>query len=552
MITSPIDSIRRAIGTVSRSSVLQFCLATALALTYLALVRVYWGQINDDAFITFRYSKFLATGAGPYYNVGEHVEGYTNFLLMLLLSGVIRCFGEDNVLIGAKWIGVGAGLASVWIAWALASDLLRRNERIAAAADWIGACAGLIVATDCAFAVNSTTGLETTLFAACISAGIYLAQGASGRFWNGAGIAFGLAALTRPEGALLFVLACVGRGLAGELRAPPGRRALLTDVLVVSLVISTHTILRYWLYDGEILPNTYFAKMGGFDWRFSSWGYVWGFAATHLGGIAAAIALLPLLGPEGLRRAALPSVLLVAWGLASVFVTGTDWMIAYRLLVPYLPLWAALAVAGISVVGVRSTSRPVASTAFAACALAVALFLVQINTAGFYQWYCQLRRVGYIEGHHAAAQWINERGQPGQSIALMDIGIVGYRCFGFNVLDITGLTDRYIAKSPGPFLRKDFDPNYILKQQPQFIVISYALPADAVLPKDLERLQPWTDIEERIVQHPEFAAHYTRRRPAGANGDELDLLAASLGAEAAFRHRHPGPQLFLLIYEHHT
>ncbi len=36
----------------------------------------------------------------------------------------------------------------------------------------------------------------------------------------------------------------------------------------------------------------------------------------------------------------------------------------------------------------------------------------------------------------------------------MDIGIIGYECIDQRILDITGLTDRYIAQSPGEFLDK--------------------------------------------------------------------------------------------------
>jgi hypothetical protein len=42
--------------------------------------------IVDDAYITMRYSRHLAEGYGPVYNIGEKVEGYSNFLWMLILS----------------------------------------------------------------------------------------------------------------------------------------------------------------------------------------------------------------------------------------------------------------------------------------------------------------------------------------------------------------------------------------------------------------------------------------------------------------------------------
>src|SRR4051812_31073218 len=84
-------------------------LALVIAL-YLIHVRIFWHYVNDDAYITFRYSRFLATCHGPYFNLGEHVEGYTNFLLMLLLAPVFSIGGESAVPIAAKLIGIASGI----------------------------------------------------------------------------------------------------------------------------------------------------------------------------------------------------------------------------------------------------------------------------------------------------------------------------------------------------------------------------------------------------------------------------------------------------------
>src|SRR4051794_37248022 len=40
----------------------------------------------DDAYISFRYAENLASGHGLVYNLGERVEGYTNFLWVVLLA----------------------------------------------------------------------------------------------------------------------------------------------------------------------------------------------------------------------------------------------------------------------------------------------------------------------------------------------------------------------------------------------------------------------------------------------------------------------------------
>src|ERR1700738_1680717 len=49
----------------------------------------------DDAFISFRYAENLARGAGLVYNPGERVEGYTNFLWVLIIAAVYRLGGES-------------------------------------------------------------------------------------------------------------------------------------------------------------------------------------------------------------------------------------------------------------------------------------------------------------------------------------------------------------------------------------------------------------------------------------------------------------------------
>ena len=53
----------------------------------------------DDAFISFRYARNLALGHGLVFNVGESppVEGYTNFLWVLMLAAV-ETLGWDPAL----------------------------------------------------------------------------------------------------------------------------------------------------------------------------------------------------------------------------------------------------------------------------------------------------------------------------------------------------------------------------------------------------------------------------------------------------------------------
>jgi len=67
-------------------------------LAFVALAYIYFPESIDDAYITLRYSKNLLMGNGPIFNIGERVEGYSNFSWMALLAA----FG---------WIGVPMEMA---------------------------------------------------------------------------------------------------------------------------------------------------------------------------------------------------------------------------------------------------------------------------------------------------------------------------------------------------------------------------------------------------------------------------------------------------------
>ena len=58
-----------------------------------------WDYVFDDAFISYRYARNLAFGEGIRWNVGEApTEGYTNFLLVLLLAPFQK-LGADPILV---------------------------------------------------------------------------------------------------------------------------------------------------------------------------------------------------------------------------------------------------------------------------------------------------------------------------------------------------------------------------------------------------------------------------------------------------------------------
>jgi hypothetical protein len=242
-------------------------------------------------------------------------------------------------------------------------------------------------------------------------------------------------------------------------------------------------------------------------------------------------------------------------GSALPFATGTDWMIGWRFSAPYLPLLALAVTFG----WVRLSGLGAHRREAVAAALLVALplaWLVQSPTRRALSNYVEVKALGYRNGHAAVARWLcgdaAEGGvlAPGDRIALMDIGLISYRCSEMRVVDITGLTDRFIARSPGEFLKKEYDPGYVLDQRPEAIVLAYVMAGDPrQLPSGDEPVYAWSRIESRLAAEPSFERHY-RWRPGPRAGKPTwsDRVAARLGAARVFLHDDPGVRYLLAVY----
>ena len=549
-----------------------YALLALVVVVYICQVLYYRNYTNDDAYITLRYSRFLAMGIGPYFNIGEHVEGYTNFSLMALLAILIRGFGAGVAMPAAKVIGVVCGTGSILLTFSLARYLLRKSRPKDRMADvWAVGAAGL-VAISPAFSLNSTSGLETTLFALCLVGAVFIGFKEADRgVWMGSGLLFGASVLTRPEGILLFTVFWTAQAallflrsdrlsrastLAASLRQMISTgpvRVLLLNGTIVSVVLAGHLAFRYLVYDGALLPNTFYAKAGGLPGTSAMTYIADGVAVPVLGlaGILAAVAghvarrdYLPVVLPLGLVAAA---------GTFLPLLTGAGWMPGWRLVMPYLPLVAVfVAVGWAHLMGQLPFLKP----RFELMLMVFLLLSVGVAQASrrteFYE-RVETRARGYEHGHSALAQWLNDqsRGRP-LTVAMMDIGIVGFECPNSEMIDITGLTDRYIARCDGGFLQKDYDPDYILERRPDFIILTLTGPRrgkDRGGPSG--RLRCWTPVEDRIYSDPEFRRSYLRHLPVSPSPDDRFAgLAQSIGAERIFDHDYPDSYYLLAVFRY--
>lgn len=223
---------------------------------------VAWSKriIVDDAYISLRVAEHAAQGHGLVYNIGERVEGYTNFLWTLIFMAR-HMLGVEPELFMAS-VGMLTFLASLGLAaWI--------GRQVSGSA-WGAAAAVLMIGLHLTTNQFATTGMETNLQALLImgawwSAWRILETQALNNLRALAGLScwVALAGLTRMDSAIW--LAPLGLLMLWKISTQPGVRAPQKAKALGALGLPVGILVGGWLgwklsYYGAILPNTYWAK----------------------------------------------------------------------------------------------------------------------------------------------------------------------------------------------------------------------------------------------------------------------------------------------------
>ncbi len=479
---------------VARTTLDRIGLAALVALVGYSSI-IWPAAFTDDAFISFHYARNLVAGHGLVFNPGERVEGYTNFLWTMLAAGAIW-LGGDPVFWGFA-AGVIIGLAIVLLTYRVAALVVDPRWALAAA---------LLVASSQSLLVYTArgAGMETGLFTLLIlvGSGIYLSTLLANhsdhtRRYALVGVIFALAALTRPEGAMVFgltlghaVLVAVSGGWQpGGSRARALRMALREALpLAVSFLalFAPYFLWRMWYY-GDPLPNTFYAKTGG---GIQQWlrglNYAIDFAFVFGGPLLLVAAAAPFVGladrslAEGERRRLLTTPAGYLWLVCLIYTAyiiyvGGDHFPGERFFVPIVPLLAILTVLGSSAlmtISLVERTRRIAHAAFGVAIVAAAV--VGLNRGEAFE----RRVVGNDESVWIWADlglWLNQNTPPDASIAAAGIGAIAYYSQR-ETIDLHGLTDRHIARvvvdgmGSGAAGHEKRDPEYVLNvRKPTYI-----------------------------------------------------------------------------------
>lgn len=467
----------------------------------------------DDVFISFRYADNLAAGHGLVFNVGERVEGYSNFSWTVLLAIPIWLHVEQRelgLLITAKVLGLLLSVGTLLVVSRTAA-LQRSAEQRAFAP-----IAALYLAALAPFSMWGIGAMETPLVTLLIALTAYrhlredaaLRAGSAPLAWSHVTLLF--AALTRPEPVVLFVPLAALRLLRA--RKFGGTKEFVRSIVQLGLFglpYAAFLAFRYAYY-GQLVPNTYFAKLAH-DARAAARGsHYLGAAAEHMNWLWLGLVcgLFILLARRFSYRLVVVSLLTLVQ-IAALMYEGGDWMPGCRLLVPTLPLiallvseaWFAVALISGADLAPRGAApswlitpawlsawqrlaqttavdhsratlrRALRMTAYAALLSAcLASNIGSFDTARMPENLSGLRGLQLDHSNYfRIARWMQRELRDPGLLALGEAGMIPYYT-KLPVLDLHGLMDPYVARLPGA-LHTKFDADYFFRRNPKYVLL---------------------------------------------------------------------------------
>lgn len=313
--------------------------------------------VQDDAFITFRYVENFVSGHGLVFNEGERVEGYTNFLWLLLLS--IFSFLKLNIINTAQYLSVLFGVVILIITYLISSLIpvesaeksKRLNSKINERDKLVLNLLPVLFLTFLgAFNYWAVSGMESTMFTALFLATVYyyFKTAKSGKLDIKISIFLLLASLTRPEGLYLFGLILMHFiGYNYITYKSEGTKAVVSKIFskenILMFGIFVVPLALYFLfrisYYGYPFPNTYYAKTG-FSMVYFQTGieYVWNFFKSYL--LFGVIFVLPFFLMKIKYYRFHISLLLLVYTMFTIYIVyiGGDVLQLYRFFIPVAPL----------------------------------------------------------------------------------------------------------------------------------------------------------------------------------------------------------------------
>ena len=382
--------------------------------------------IQDDAYISYRYVANFLGGHGLVYNIGERIEGFTNFA-WVIYSIFWGSLGVGYIIV-SRLTGLLCGGGLIVLTWLVMRQVIGEKNR------WVSYLPAYLVGFNLSLAYWSPAGLETAAFGLAVLSALYLYL----RRHYLLIFVLAMAVWIRPEGALLAGLLLIIEA-ATERRWPVFSLRCVLAALVISLPFAVFKVVYY----GSIFPNPFFAKTGlHLDQLTNGLEYVGQFFAEY--GFIGLGLIVPLLFWDRISRAARAVLLFAILYTVYIVLVGGDVLKVHRFFVPLFGPAAILAALSVHLL-TRKLQRKTRS---------MVLFMVSLPLLGLTCWlpYDHVNSYNFLERKFThKMKWMAEHIAASDttdfSVAVSTIGIFGYELLGHEIIDMVGLTDSTIARN---------------------------------------------------------------------------------------------------------
>jgi len=453
--------------------------------------------IQDDAYTSFRYARNLAEGNGLVFNINETVEGYTNFLWVLILA--ITYLFKFNLETFSQIFSITFGILTIWFTYYFSSNIYKitnkQDDNNKFLSLFIISLPSILLTFSAPMIYWSVSGMETSffIFLTMISFFLFLKSNYLNEKCYSFVFVSVLNTLTRPEGFVVFVqLLFFGlllkflshKSLNASLRIKKSFDKNIYQTLIIFFIpVVIYFIFRVYYY-GYLFPNTFYAKTNfSTEYLIRGLDYFIDFAKSNL--LYGVVLIIPLLNfvQKSLRIGIVLFYYFIAVYILLIVFIGGDVLPIHRFFLPILPLLFTFSVLGLF--QLTRIKKALYEKIFSALIIITVIFYSlenfeqQKNSILLKRSY----EAGLVKKMKIYGDWIKykqETDGKNLTVALSTIGAFSY-VSNARVIDLVGLTDEYIAHNPKevvginvelPVLWKErvYNAEYVLSRKPDYII----------------------------------------------------------------------------------
>jgi len=461
--------------------------------------------IQDDAFTSLRYVQNFVDGNGLVFNIGERVEGYTNFLWVLLLSAVsfLAHALNLNLPLVAQVLSTLFGVLLLVSTYLLAKKIIAKNYSGSIISSLLALSAPAMVLFTTPFIYWSVSGMETPLFVSLTLLSVYYfidyeEQGKRNAFV----IVSVLNSFLRPEGMFFFILLMSFKLIknffsAEEFKLSKKIKLSFDSSIKKSLIIYAVPVIAYiifrLLYYGYPFPNTFYAKTE-FTTQFLTrgWNYYINFLEEYL---LFGLFYVPVLIQLMRSRTNAKENILIGFALVytiTIIVIGGDVLPVNRFFLTIMPMLFILFINSTTELieeFLKGKVNLIAKYSLVIILLAYSVINYQHNLPVMME--KRAYETGLVTKMKIYAELLNtvrkdkikiksKNKIKTTSVAMSTIGAFSFYS-GARVIDLVGLTDEYVAHNPIevegiddelPVIWKErhYNAGYVLSEKPDYII----------------------------------------------------------------------------------